>query len=100
MKKYINCDEAESYLENLAMKSGNEDMQFALMWAAKHISEMLPAEVSERTRGHWVNVCYSVTGTSSADCSVCGATIHDSFSKHINFCPNCGADNRDYKYEE
>ena len=41
--------------------------------------------------GHWINISISVTGNSSAECSRCGAVVHDSFSNAINYCPNCGA---------
>lgn len=44
-------------------------------------------------RGHWINLKISTSGNSSAECSLCGAVVHDSFtnSKAIHYCPNCGA---------
>ena len=47
-----------------------------------------------RPKGHWTNVSISVSGDSTADCSRCGATVHNSFADTINYCPNCGADMR------
>ena len=34
----------------------------------------------EVRRGRWVNVKISISGDSSAECSLCGAVIHNSFS--------------------
>ena len=44
-----------------------------------------------RPQGEWVNVKISISGDSSAECSLCGAIVHNNFSNVINFCPNCGA---------
>ena len=49
---------------------------------------------SARQQGEWVNVKISILGNSSAECSLCGAVVHNNFSNVINFCPNCGADMR------
>ena len=50
---------------------------------------------TDRLQGKWVNVKISISGDSSAECSLCGAIVHNNFSNVINFCPNCGADMRD-----
>ena len=57
------------------------------------VSQTQAADVRENLRGHWDNVTISRIGNSSADCSICGATVYDSFTKHMppSFCPNCGA---------
>lgn len=62
----------------------------------KRILDIPAADVRENVRGHWTNVQISVTGNSMADCSICGATVHNSFMGNAapNFCPNCGADMR------
>ena len=49
---------------------------------------------SARQQGEWVNVKINILGNSSAECSLCGAVVHNNFSNVINFCPNCGADMR------
>ena len=49
---------------------------------------------ADRPQGEWVNVKISISGDSSAECSLCGAVVHNNFSNVINFCPNCGADMR------
>ena len=49
---------------------------------------------SARQQGEWVNIKISILGNSSAECSLCGAVVHNNFSNVINFCPNCGADMR------
>ena len=41
--------------------------------------------------GRWINVKISLSGDSSAECSLCGAVVHNNFSNVINHCPNCGA---------
>ena len=41
--------------------------------------------------GRWINVKISISGNSSAECSLCGAVVHNNFSNVINYCPNCGA---------
>lgn len=42
-------------------------------------------------RSQWTNLRISVDGTSSVECVLCGATIHNGFTKEPNYCPNCGA---------
>ena len=46
---------------------------------------------SVQRRGHWINVKISISGDNSAECSLCGAVVHNNFSNVINYCPNCGA---------
>lgn len=42
--------------------------------------------------GWWTNISISANGIeSSAECALCGAIVHNSFSSNINYCPNCGA---------
>lgn len=43
--------------------------------------------------GRWVNLKISAFDNSSAECSLCGAVVYESFtnSKAIHYCPNCGA---------
>lgn len=42
-------------------------------------------------RGTWVDVEFSISGDSTATCSLCGAVVHSSFTTKPNFCPQCGA---------
>ena len=44
----------------------------------------------DRPKGEWINLKISISGDSSAECSLCGAVVHNNFSNVINFCPNCG----------
>lgn len=48
---------------------------------------------SEVKHGHWTNISVSVTGNSSAECSLCGTVVHDTFAdvNRISYCPHCGA---------
>ena len=52
-----------------------------------------------RPKGEWINVKISILGDSSAECSLCGAVVHNNFSNVINFCPNCSADMREREGE-
>lgn len=56
--------------------------------------ENAPTVDAEPVRhGHWTNISISVTGSSSAECSLCGTVVHDTFAdtNRINYCPHCGA---------
>ena len=55
------------------------------------IDEQQTADAVPVVHGHWTNQSISVSGHSSAECSVCGCVVHDNFSNAINYCPNCGA---------
>ena len=66
---------------------------------AKTAQKSLEPEIEEKVRkalsadrpqGEWVNVKISISGDGSAECSLCGAVVHNNFSNVINFCPNCG----------
>lgn len=52
---------------------------------------MLNSVPSAQKTGRWDNIKISITGESSAECSLCGAVVHNNFSNTINYCPNCGA---------
>lgn len=55
--------------------------------------KMPDANVQEIKHGRWTNLKMSISGNSSAECSLCGAVVYESFtnSKAIHYCPNCGA---------
>lgn len=60
--------------------------------AFKH--DLFDAETIEAEpvkHGYWTNIRISASGTSSADCSLCGAVVNTNFTNRINYCPNCGA---------
>ena len=63
-------------------------------YAELFINAVCRAPSVDRPRGEWVNVKISISGDSSAECSLCGAVVHNNFSNVISFCPNCGADMR------
>ena len=86
MDEYIKKSEVVDYLQNLALKSGNESMEFSLGWAAKHIKEMPAENVREIVRGKWAKkgkwYC----------CSICG---HDmiftgTYDDEQRYCSYCG----------
>lgn len=73
----------------------------ALNKALVMIDEQPTIDAVEVIHGHWTNISISVSGHSSAECSVCGCVVHDSFSNVINYCPNCGAKmDREVKNDE
>ena len=55
------------------------------------VEKVRKALYADRPQGEWVNVKISISDDSSAECSLCGAVVHNNFSNVINFCPNCGA---------
>ena len=60
----------------------------------QEFEKMRGVSIRESTHAHWVNHSVSITGAGSAECSNCGAVVHDSFCSMINYCPACGADMR------
>ena len=55
--------------------------------------EDLPSAQSERNRGHWVGIDDEPCET--WECDKCGY-IQECFEDELpNYCPNCGADNRE-----
>lgn len=92
-----------------AMESGYLDEERAIVKEAYStmtdcvsLIENAPTiDAVEVIHGHWTNISISVSGHSSAECSVCGCVVHDSFSNVINYCPNCGAKmDREVKNDE
>ena len=65
----------------------NEQLHEAVFMAIKALK-------TEPKHGQWNNIKISVSDNSSAECSLCGAIVHNNFSNVINYCPNCGADMR------
>ena len=57
------------------------------------INEAPTVDAEPVRHGYWTNISISVTGNSSAECSLCGTVVHDTFAdvNRINYCPNCGA---------
>jgi len=45
----------------------------------------------EVRHGQWVNIKISISDDGSAECSLCGAVVHNNFSSVVNYCPMCGA---------
>lgn len=94
--RLIDADE----LDNVVLKM-NEDGADITRGEYKLIDSVLfefsTVDAMPVVHGHWTNLSISVSGYSSAKCSVCGCIVHDGFSNVINYCPNCGADMRDNK---
>ena len=99
MRKYIDTEELLkqlNYCKYPALKTTKRQAIYnAAISDACRIVDVAPAaDVQEVLHGHWTNLKISISGDSSAECSLCGAVVHDNFSNVINYCPNCGADMR------
>ena len=94
MADYISREAALTILERLRDKCSNDDMSFALNWAADTIKGLTAADVVERKRGEWEYEKGNYDRLIVV-CSRCGQQkpiLVDSFK--FNYCPNCGADMR------
>lgn len=107
MADYIKREDAYKTIKHLLYETAMNNMKCAPQFAEAcediaenrlegYMSAIPAADVRENVRGHWTNVQIYVTGSSMADCSICGVTVHNSFMGNAapNFCPNCGADCR------
>lgn len=104
MDDYIKREDATAHpFANGKFDHKNASMDFILGHESyREWLQTLPsADVRENKKGHWHNVTISRMGNSAADCSICGATVYNNFTKHMppSFCPNCGADMRGEKNE-
>lgn len=83
MNEYINKDETVIILERLRGRCGNDDMAFALNWAANIVKSMSAADVEEVRHGKIVK-----TGRLYPFCSECDTSLERSY---FRYCPYCGA---------
>ena len=84
----------EELMNILQLMLSTEDMSYGKKVYGKVIQQVksLPTIEAEPVKhGRWINVKISISGNSSAECSLCGAVVHNNFSNVINYCPNCGA---------
>lgn len=98
MTKYKDADELLERLNSCKYPAKKQTKRQAIYNAAIsdacRIVDIIPdADVIKVRHGHWINLKISISGNSSAECSLCGAVVHDSISnsKAIIYCPNCGA---------
>lgn len=75
----------------MAMCGG--DFQKAFKLLCEKLDDAPIVDAVPVRHGHWSNIKISVTGNSSAECSLCGTVVHDTFAdvNRINYCPQCGA---------
>ena len=82
-------------LISAVLEGSNNDGAYGYMDTQSIVDliDTAPTIDPERKRGEWVNIQISANcyGTSSAECNLCGATVHSDFSSVVNYCPNCGA---------
>lgn len=83
MSKYINLEKQLVRLYQLGLNDEEVIKQFLLTACTEDVQKV--------RHGHWTNLKISISGNSSAECSLCGAVVHNSFSNVINYCPNCGS---------
>ncbi len=91
MNKYINADKLEK--DGWSMQRIRQASPTEMIYETKKPTDFPAADVQKIQHGRWTNLKLSASGSSSAECSLCGAVVHDSFtnSKAIHYCPNCGA---------
>ena len=93
MRELIYKDEAYKAIDNCIRDSWD---RISPADAKMNISHLISdANEVGKPQGEWINIKISISGDSSAECSLCGAVVHNNFSNVINFCPNCGADMRE-----
>lgn len=83
-------------MKEVRLVDANKLMQMipAEEYNARMVIANAPIIEAEPVRhGHWTNIKISVTGNSSAECSLCGTVVHDTFADvdRLNYCPHCGA---------
>lgn len=98
-KKYIDTEEARRIIERIRDHCGNDDMAFALNWAADCIVDASTTDVREVRHGHWFFTDYDYF-----DCSECGESYYNGCDSSAearkrlqtgqdvyDYCPYCGA---------
>lgn len=83
MSKYINLEKQLIRLYQLGLNNEEVIKQFLLTACTEDVQKV--------RHGQWINLKISISGDNSAECSLCGAVVHNNFSNVINYCPNCGA---------
>ena len=94
MIKKFNLDILESTSVdgiNWEYRPNREDVLKKINEIIDVVNSMDEQEGEPIKHGRWINVKISISGNSSAECSLCGAVVHNNFSNVINYCPNCGA---------
>lgn len=89
MLRLVDVDEIKKREKDVVLANGAKHRCFDTTMLYE-----LPTVDAEPVRhGHWTNIKISVTGNSSAECSLCGTVVHDTFADvdRLNYCPHCGA---------
>ena len=86
MSEYINKDETVIILERLRDRCGNDDMAFALNWAADTVKSMSAADVEEVRHREYINDQDTRLSLYTAECSCCNAKAAMGL-----YCMWCGA---------
>ena len=97
MKRYIDAESLKDTLQFLAYDDLNQGVPTTLANAYSKVADMIDdfpsADVQEVRRGRWIQDSYGAMDDGEyliTRCSYCGEANPVS-----NYCPNCGADNRD-----
>ena len=93
MAEYIKRDELAKWLKDESDSYSMKDVApvgWTLIGLINELSKIPTADVVEQKHGKWNWVGFNI------ECSECGAMPNfDSTEPLYNFCPNCGADNRE-----
>ena len=88
MSDLIRREDALTIIERLRDRCDNDEMAFALNWAAGIIRDMTAVDAVEVKHGEWekrMNIGVLTW------CSECGWMKHQEDERKYNYCPNCGA---------
>ena len=84
----IDGDALSEWMKDYGQKVIKGERKNSLMYIWKHIQDM-PTIEPERKTGKWLD------DPDGYKCSACGAYFEiECCDGEMNFCPNCGADNR------
>lgn len=109
MAEYIDRDLTEKALMERCNETGYGGLNRTDVKIVMRTPWRIPnADIVERKHGKWkyqTMVHESGIKANGVECSICGATYNlsitlpDMMVKALNFCPNCGADNREEEGE-
>ena len=93
MNDYISRDKLNKKKKYLFQTKGMPFPKSEWFFKFDDVMGMPSADVRENIHGEWSLIGHDDT-CNFYRCSFCGYEEHDNFTKHHNFCPNCGADMR------
>ena len=109
MSKYIDADnfakQAYEVAYPIVHDNNSHERGLTLMGIMQLLDEQPTADVRENVKGEWVRWYEEIKHDGYTEyiphckCPKCETEYDSHIVKFINFCPNCGADMRENKYE-